>query len=310
MPRQTALRALALGSTTLTALLIAIGGIVRATGSGLGCPGWPKCFGRWIPPFEYHAIIEYTHRLTAAIDGLLIAALAVFAAAFFRRNRRVFVPAVAALVLVLVQGWLGRVVVHGQLEAALVTLHFSTAMILLGTLTYATVSAFALGSTTRDEGRRSGLAWPVAGAIFVLMVLGAFVRGEGASLAFFDWPLMDGRLIPELDAVPEALHFAHRIAALITGVLVAVLAIRTWRNRQLNPVAAVLAVTMFGVFGAQVLVGAANVLSQLAPAAVAAHVALAGMTWALAVATAATSRLAPTRVPDVPERAPELVGQR
>ncbi|HEX2069142.1 MAG TPA: COX15/CtaA family protein [Actinomycetota bacterium] len=311
MPGRTALRGLALGSTILTALLIAVGGVVRATESGLGCPGWPKCFGRWIPPLEYHAVIEYSHRLVALIVGVVIAALAVVATRFFRRNRRVFVPAVAALVLVLVQGALGRIVVKGELEAFLVTAHFSTAMILLGTLTYATVSAYSVDvPAERRRGSLPTLAWLVAGSIFVLMVLGAFVRGEGASLAFFDWPLMDGRVIPVLDGLPPALHFAHRVAALVTGVLVALLAVRSWRNRPFNRAAAVLAVTMLGVFVVQVLVGAANVLTRLADPAVAGHVALAGLVWALAVATAATARLVPARMPDLPEPAPELVGQR
>ena len=197
------------------------------------------------------------------------------------------------------------------MEAFLVTAHFSTAMILLGTLTYATVSAYSLdASTDRGEGSLSALAWLVAGTVFVLMVLGAFVRGEGASLAFFDWPLMDGELIPALDALPPALHFAHRVAALVTGVLVALLAVRAWRNRPFNRAAAVLAAAMLGVFIAQVLVGAANVWTRLADPAVAGHGALAGVVWALAVATAATSRLAPAHMPDLPKPAPELVGQR
>jgi heme A synthase len=305
------LRVLALGSTILTALLIAVGGVVRATGSGLGCPGWPKCFGRWIPPLEYHAVIEYSHRLVALIVGVVIAALAIVATVFFRRYRRVFVPAGAALVLVLLQGALGRIVVKGELEAVLVTAHFSIAMILLGTLTYATVSAYTLDAPTgRREGSLPALAWLVAASVFVLVVLGAFVRGEGASLAFFDWPLMDGEVIPVLDALPRALHFAHRVAALVTGILVALLTVRAWRNRPFNRAAAVLAGAMLGVFIAQVLVGAANVWTRLADPAVAGHVTLAGVAWALAVATAATARLAPARMPDLPEPAPELVGQR
>ncbi|HEX2089097.1 MAG TPA: COX15/CtaA family protein [Actinomycetota bacterium] len=312
VPRgRNALRGLALGSTILTALLIAVGGVVRATGSGLGCPGWPKCFGRWLPPIEYHAVIEYTHRLTAALDGLLIAALAVVATRFFRRHRRVFLPALAALVLVLIQGALGGIVVKGESEAVLVTAHFSTAMALLGMLTYATVSAYSLDAPTeRRGGSLPALAWLAAGSVFLLMVLGAFVRGEGASLAFFDWPLMDGAVIPALDSLPPALHFTHRVAALVTGVLVALLGIRAWRNRRLNKAAAVLAGAMLGVFLVQVLVGAANVWTRLADPAVAGHVALAGVVWALAVATAATSSLSPMRMPDLPERSPELVGQR
>ena len=311
--RTTALRRLALGSTILTALLITVGGIVRATGSGLGCPGWPKCFGRWIPPLEYHAVIEYSHRLITSVDVVIIAVLAAFATVFFRRHRRVFVPSVAALLVIVLQALLGAVVVKGELEAVLVTAHFSTAMILLGVLTYASVSAFSLDTPT-VAGPTTGLARAVAAAVFILMVLGAFVRGEGASLAFFDWPLMNGRLVPDLGRLTSALHFAHRAVALVTGGLAIVLAVAAWKNRRVHRSMATLAVALVSVFGAQVLVGAANVWSRLAPAAVAAHVALAGATWALAVATASVSRLAqPARPPRMAEplREPELlVGKR
>ena len=53
---------LSLVTTALTFLAVTAGGLVRATDSGLGCPGWPKCYGRWIPPGNEHAIIEWNHR--------------------------------------------------------------------------------------------------------------------------------------------------------------------------------------------------------------------------------------------------------
>ena len=309
--RRTAIRVLALGSTVLTALLITVGGVVRATGSGLGCPGWPKCFGRWIPPLEYHAIIEYTHRLITSMDVLVIGAFAVFATAFFRRQRRVLLPAVAALVVVMAQAALGAVVVKGELEAVLVTAHFSTAMILLGVLTYGSVAAFSLDAVVTPEGTPlTTLARLVAGALFALLVLGAFVRGEGASLAFFDWPLMNGRVVPPIDSFPDALHFLHRLGAVVVGLLVAYLAYRSRKAPAMSKAVVLLATAMLGAFVAQVRVGAANVWSRLAPAAVAAHVALAGVVWALAVATAASTRLRVIRVMPVAAPTPELVVQR
>ena len=56
----------------MTFLLVVVGVVVRSTGSGLGCPEWPTCHGSWVPPFDNpHAIIEWSHRTTAAIVGIL-----------------------------------------------------------------------------------------------------------------------------------------------------------------------------------------------------------------------------------------------
>src|SRR6185312_9456256 len=97
--------------------LIAVGALVRATGSGLGCTGWPKCTpNRWLPPIEYHALIEYTHRMTAFVDVVLVALLAVLVWRRYRNQPRVFRPAAAAVVLVLFQAVLGGIVVKGDLH--------------------------------------------------------------------------------------------------------------------------------------------------------------------------------------------------
>src|SRR5438045_9693251 len=86
-------RRLAWATAAATYLLIVMGAVVRVTGSGLGCPDWPLCHGRFVPPLETTAIIEYAHRLLGAVVSPLI--LALFSAAWLtrRRERPIVVPA-------------------------------------------------------------------------------------------------------------------------------------------------------------------------------------------------------------------------
>jgi cytochrome c oxidase assembly protein subunit 15 len=285
------LRVLAVSVTATTFLLVGIGGLVRATGSGLGCPGWPRCFGRWVPPLEHHAVIEYTHRLVAAVTVVLIGTLAVVAWRRYRDVPKVFVPATVALVVVVLQAGLGAVVVEGELAALLVTAHFATAMVLVAVVVLVTVGS-------HPPERPSGppvvgltrMARAAAGATFALLIVGAYVRGEGAGRAFGDWPLMDGRPIPRLGTLHEALHFSHRLLALAVVVLVVALAARA--SRAGGPVAT-LAWIAAGLLLAQAAAGAVMVWTGLAPTAIVAHVTLAAMTWGAVVATAAVSRGAP-----------------
>src|SRR5215467_11658954 len=92
-------------------LQIALGGIVRVSGSGLGCPDWPLCHGRPYPPANLSSIIEYSHRTVGAITGVLIIAAVVAAWVVFR-NRRPIVAwmATASLAAVAVEGGLGSLI--------------------------------------------------------------------------------------------------------------------------------------------------------------------------------------------------------
>jgi cytochrome c oxidase assembly protein subunit 15 len=288
------LQGLAIAASATTFVLIAVGALVRATGSGLGCTGWPKCTpDRWLPPLEHHAIIEYTHRMTAFVDVVLVAVLAVVAWRGFRSFPRVFRPAMAAVVLVFFQAVLGGIVVRGELHALLVTAHFMTAMVLAATLVIATVGAFTLDRRAvrlAMMDRLARTAWIAVLGMFALLGVGAYVRGEGAGLAFRDWPLMNGRVIPALSHLPPALHFTHRVLALVVLVVTGAFAAMAWRARRERPAVARLASIAVVLFVAQVMVGAANVWSRLAPAAVTAHVAVAGLLWGAIVAEAETAR--------------------
>ncbi|MBX6365812.1 MAG: COX15/CtaA family protein, partial [Gemmatimonadetes bacterium] len=185
---------LATFAAVYTYALIAVGGIVRITGSGLGCgDDWPRCHGQWIPPFTFETVIEYAHRLLAA--GISFVVLAVVVQALRRRRMPGFSgrggllrPALLAGVFLVVQVLLGGVTVMLKLPAAVTILHLGTAMALLATLLVAAIRAGALGGRGAGETAvgaegarkvaRSALGAAALGYLVVLM--GALVANTGA----------------------------------------------------------------------------------------------------------------------------------
>src|SRR4051812_50005084 len=134
-PMKRTFRSLATTTVVLTLLLIAWGGIVRATGSGDGCPDWPTCFGRWIPRADYHTLIEYTHRLFAFLAGFASTALAAVGGwSLIRRgplDRLTAWLAVTLLPLFVVQALIGGWVIPSRGEPRGVTLDFAVAFFFL-----------------------------------------------------------------------------------------------------------------------------------------------------------------------------------
>src|SRR6202165_5335874 len=128
-------RRLAVLTAVFAYLQIALGGVVRVSGSGLGCPDWPLCHGRPYPPADVHAIIEYSHRAVGSVTGILIIATVVTAWGVFRSRRPIVAwLATASLVGVVGEGLLGAEVVRNELASWLVLVHLALAMIILGLL--------------------------------------------------------------------------------------------------------------------------------------------------------------------------------
>jgi cytochrome c oxidase assembly protein subunit 15 len=164
----------ALASTIVTYFLIFIGGLVRVSGAGLGCPDWPKCFGRWIPPLSQSQIpagfdasgfnitlawIEYINRLAGMITGLLILITALLAIKNFREKKQILIPSMLAAILVAIQGWYGSVVVKSQLMPATVSIHMLLALIIVSLLVYVTYGSFHLSSTLSINKRKPESKW-------------------------------------------------------------------------------------------------------------------------------------------------------
>ena len=138
--------------------LILVGGIVRASGAGMGCPDWPTCFGRLIPPTEesqlpadYHeryalgykntqfnpvkTWTEYLNRLAGVTIGLLIILTAWRSRIYLKADNR-FLLSLTAFFLVGFQGWLGSTVVASNLTPLIITFHMLLALIIVALLIY------------------------------------------------------------------------------------------------------------------------------------------------------------------------------
>ncbi|MFA6052106.1 MAG: COX15/CtaA family protein [Methylobacter sp.] len=159
---QAALRFRRIGTMTIFAVyfVILVGGIVRASGAGMGCPDWPTCFGQWIPPTEesqlpanYHEIYaergyentqfnpvktwtEYTNRLVGVTIGFLIFLTAWSSRIYLKTDKTIFYLAVSVFFLVGFQGWLGSTVVASNLKPFMITLHMLLALFIVALLIY------------------------------------------------------------------------------------------------------------------------------------------------------------------------------
>ena len=151
-----------LGILTIFAVycVILAGGIVRASGAGMGCPDWPTCFGQWIPPTEesqlppnYHEIYaqrgyentqfnwvktwtEYTNRVVGVTIGFLIFLTAWSSRIYLKTDKTIFYLSLSSFFLVGFQGWLGSSVVASNLKPVMITLHMLLALVIVALLIY------------------------------------------------------------------------------------------------------------------------------------------------------------------------------
>ncbi len=282
---------LALATAATTVTLFSVGGLVRGTGSGLGCSSWPTCEpGRLFPTGTIHSLIEFSHRLLAFAVILLTSATAIVAWLRHRGDRALLWSALAAVPLVLGQAVVGAIVVRTDLDPGWVTAHFALALILVADVVVLAVVATAPAGRPQSD-RSSFARLAVVTAVFTacLLLVGTYVRASGSQLVFTDWPLMDGRLVPTLGGAATAM-FLHRVLAAASLLLTLWLAIRARtlprRSRDLTA----LSTLALALFVAQVMVGAANVWTRLRPWAVVLHVALSVLIWATLVTLATLAR--------------------
>ena len=270
-------RRLALVTAIFAYLQIALGGLVRVSGSGLGCPDWPLCHGRPYPPADPHAIIEYSHRAVGSVTGILIIATVVLAWVVFRSRRPIVAwLATASLIGVVGEGVLGGIVVANELQPWLVVVHLGLAMIILGFLVSAVVMAAPPSPGAPDRSFRRLLAG-VTGLTYLMLLTGSTVVASNADRACRTWPLCGGGFAPDFSGA-NAYTMLHRGAVLVVGILIVyalVTAITRWGRQSGIGRSAAAALLVLAV---QIAIGAGAALTDNAFFN-GLHVALATLVW-------------------------------
>jgi cytochrome c oxidase assembly protein subunit 15 len=184
-------------------LLILVGGVVRSTGAGMGCPDWPRCFGQWIPPTDISQLpanykeifkvqgkeiadfdafktwIEYVNRLIGVLIGFFIFITFILSFSFFKKDRLVFYLSFLSFILVGFQGWLGSVVVATNLKPMMITLHMILALVIVNLLIYTVTRSYNTVFHTEQVANKKLLNTILTicmGLMLVQIVLGTQVR--------------------------------------------------------------------------------------------------------------------------------------
>ena len=225
---------------SFTYLLIFIGGLVRVSGAGMGCPDWPKCFDRWIPPTNIEQLpdhidpalfnivlawIEYCNRLFGAFVGLLITVTMFLALKHHSSNFKIKFTVISAFILTLVQGWLGSVLVHTVLNPITITLHLILALIIVLLLVYGSQTSYYLQfpNSEKKSNYRSGLKTHflfLLGILILEIILGTEIRG-GLEMIRKENPIVDSQFL--LDMLGP-FKYAHTIF----GILIALISSYLW----------------------------------------------------------------------------------
>jgi cytochrome c oxidase assembly protein subunit 15 len=226
-----------------TLILVAAGGMVTSTNSGLAVPDWPTTYGYQMFSFPLSGMVggifyEHGHRLIASAVGMLTIGLVIF---LWRVEPRAWVRRLGylALAAVVVQGTLGGLTVLFFLPDAISISHAGLAQIFFAlTVTIALVTSAGwrqpVSSPVNDDvlGRR---AVTLTAAVYGQIILGATMRHTGAGLAIPDFPLSYGRLIPPFWNTAILIHFAHRLGAVLVASLVLMVVWRIRREHQSRP---------------------------------------------------------------------------
>jgi cytochrome c oxidase assembly protein subunit 15 len=258
-------------------VIIITGSLVRLTGSGLGCEGWPGCEeGAFFPEADHHAFVEFGNRVVGIFPITLTILVAWFAR---RRSRWVSLTALGVALLTLVEAPLGLATIRYDLPPGIVIVHFLLALLALGGAIVVALEAVReeRGSASiaiPKELRWAGLA--LVAACLALVVTGTFSTAAGPHSG-------DAEVVERLWHLDDAVYLHVRVTAVFGALFLFVLGLVAAR-RQVAPRLLRFALVLLGVLLVQMAVGELQWRLELPWGIVAVHVGLAAAVWALTVA--------------------------
>jgi cytochrome c oxidase assembly protein subunit 15 len=291
-------------------LQITLGGVVRVTGSGDGCPDWPTCFGQAFPPLDqetidrlytgprpttprpHNVLLEYSHRTVGTLLGLTIIAAVILVWVRHRSNKVVAWLATSELILIFIVGMIGGVVVLRDLDPAVRTLHLFLAEIVvflavlsLVAAAYARRSSDADGNSSpwiwgrvSDEHRKALNLAAIAGVMTLVALLsGSYAVWKEAGAVCASWPFCGGDFWPQSGLA--WIHMTHRVISFVSILVVLYAGHKVWRLPNISGALRTAALASSVLIFAQMLMGAANPWTTFAEWARAGHLTLATLVW-------------------------------
>jgi cytochrome c oxidase assembly protein subunit 15 len=198
-------------SLFLTFLVILAGAVVRTTGSGMGCPDWPKCFGQYIPPTDISQLppdykeifkvegktiadfeafktwVEYINRLLGALLGLAALGALVCSFTYWNSNKRLVTLAALSLILIMLAAWLGAKVVYSNLAVSSITIHMLVSFAIITSISFTILYERAVNIvnpvTIKVSRKIRNLFWLVIGLFVFQVLMGTQVREEVDTIA-------------------------------------------------------------------------------------------------------------------------------
>jgi heme A synthase len=271
-------RAFSLAAALAAFALAILGSWIRINGAGMTCPDWPLCHGAVVPVLSGGVVLEWSHRMVAGLEGVLLLGAIVTGWRARREIAGVATILAALIALFVVQVLLGAATVALSNSPWSVVLHWGTAMLLLGTLTALAIVAWvrpAPGRTIRQNALYPLLGLTAAIA-FVVMCAGAYVSSSGAGLACSTLPACD--LGSWTGVTPaENAQMTHRLLAGLFFVFATVVAY--WASLGTTLRVRLATLGAYALIVVQILLGLANVAYQLPHGLREAHAANAAATF-------------------------------